>query len=1063
MSNYHFRTISALILCVGLGLVSIATGVQKEATWTGGGGDNSYNNPDNWDIDGAGNPGLEVPINNITDTYTVIIPASVTINYDVLDPASGTNTVDEFTLGASSVFTVQSSLDLDISGAADVAGQINVNNEGTFNAPSAASNFTGNSARILVQGSGVTTATLGAGYYDSRGITSGAILQADGTSSTLDLSKVALIDNSSNHSYAQVRTIEASNGGSINLSSMHTLLGGTGDDITRITESAGGTVNLSNLTTVTGNVNFVSDKPIFTLPSLSTAGPITFTLNPATTLNLPELLQQTGGRYDLPPVATVNLDKLTTLNSATVTIGESGATFNAPKLANIDNSFFNLSGGATLALPFVTAYTGNGFSGGTFFSADGLDTVLDLQLVTTLDSGVNHSYAPVRTIAATANGLVDLRNLQTLHGGTGDDIVEVKMSGGGLVRLDNLTTTTGRVRFDTDINLQIDKLQNADSLFFTMQPGSQLDLDVLISQSGGVYDLPTGAMFNLPKLTTMTGTTLSISDPIATFDAPLLGNIDNSFVNLSGGATLALPKVTTYTGTAFSGGTFFSADGLDTVLDLQLVTTLDSGVNHSYAPVRTIAATANGLVDLRNLDTLHGGTGDDIAEVKMSGGGVVRLDSLTTTTGNVRFNTDINLQLDKLQNADSLFFTMQPGSQLDLDVLVNQSGGAYDLPAGATFNLPQLTTMTGTTLSISDPIATFDAPLLGNIDNSFVNLSGGATLALPNVTAYTGTAFASGTFFSAQGANTSLDLSALQIIDSAVNHSYAQTRTIQAAEGGRIDLSAVDTLNGGTGDDWLRILVESSGQIDLSALQSVSVGNVVFDIEAEGSLKLGDFTVTGNTTFNINDATSDVDVAGSLLLDALSKFNVATAGGISVGGNFSFATQDETAFNSSSGILAMDGAGTFVNPQFLEVGGEDLGLPAVLTDPTVIPGDNGNFAIGQLIVGQEGQSTIVALLDAIDNGNRSSLEALYLPGFGSDGLQVLGGSTLVIDAINVYAFLDGEWLLLNDQFVGGITQIRMSSLTDNPAADGFISIVPEPATLILLGLGGLVFLRRRRK
>ncbi|MBN2378107.1 MAG: PEP-CTERM sorting domain-containing protein [Sedimentisphaerales bacterium] len=1043
-------------------MLSIATGAQKEATWTGGGGDNSYDNPDNWDIDGAGNPGSEVPINNGTDTYKVIIPASVTVNFDVADPGSGTNTVDEFALGAGSVFTVQASLDLDVIGAADVGGLINVNNEGIFNAPSAASNFTGNSARILVQGSGVTTATLGAGTYDSRGVNSGTILLADGTSSTLDLSKVGLINDSSNQTFAQVRTIQASNGGSINLSSMHTLLGGAGDDITRITESAGGTVNLSGLTTVTGNVNFVSDKSNFSLPSLSTAGAITFTLNPATILDLPELLQQTGGAYDLPPVATVNLNKLTTLNSATVTMSNAGAVFNAPVLANIDNSFFNLSGGATLALPNVTAYTGTGFDNGAFFSADGLNTVLDLQSITTLDSSSNRTFAQVRTISASANGLVDLSNLETIHGGTGDDIVEVKMSGGGVVRLDNLTTTTGNVRFNTDTDLLLDKLQNADSLFFNVQPGAQVDLNALVSQSGGAYELPAGNIFNMPQLTTMTGTTVTISDPGATFNAPLLGNIDNSFFNLSGGTTLALPNVTAYTGTAFDGGAFLSADGIGTDINLQSMTTLDSSSNRTFAQVRTITASGNGQVDLRNLQTLHGGTGDDIVEVKMSGGGVVRLDNLTTTTGNVRFDTDINLQLDKLQNADSLYFTMQPNSQLDLGVLVSQSGGDYDLPAGATFNLPLLTTMTGTALSISDSGATFDAPLLGDIDNSFVNLSGGTALALPNVTTYTGTAFANGIFFSAQGASTSLDLSALQSIDSAVNHTFAQTRTIHASEGGFIDLSAVDTLQGGTGDDWLRILVESSGQIDLSALQSVSVGNVIFDIEAEGSLKLGDFTVTGNTTFNINDATSGVDVAGSLLLDALAEFNVATAGGISVGGNFSFATQAETAFSSAAGILAMDGAGTFVNPQFLEVGGEDLGLPANLTDPTVIPGDNGNFAIGQLIVGQEGQSTIVTLLDAIDNGNRSSLEALYLPGFGSDGLQILGGSTLFIDAINVYAFLDGEWLLLNDQFVGGITQISMSSLTDNPAADGFITIIPEPATLSLLGLGGLAFLRRRR-
>ncbi|MBN1845582.1 MAG: PEP-CTERM sorting domain-containing protein [Sedimentisphaerales bacterium] len=170
---------------------------------------------------------------------------------------------------------------------------------------------------------------------------------------------------------------------------------------------------------------------------------------------------------------------------------------------------------------------------------------------------------------------------------------------------------------------------------------------------------------------------------------------------------------------------------------------------------------------------------------------------------------------------------------------------------------------------------------------------------------------------------------------------------------------------------------------------------------------------------------------------------------------------DETAFHRTAGILAMDGAGTVAHPQFLEVGGEDLGLPADLADPAVIPGDNGNFALGQLLVGQEGQATVVSLLDAIDNGNRKGLEALYLPGFGGDGLQILGGSTLVINAIRVYAFLDDQWLCLNGRFTGDVARISMSSLTDNPAANGFIAI-PEPATWSLLALAGMAFLRRRR-
>jgi len=241
-------------------------------------------------------------------------------------------------------------------------------------------------------------------------------------------------------------------------------------------------------------------------------------------------------------------------------------------------------------------------------------------------------------------------------------------------------------------------------------------------------------------------------------------------------------------------------------------------------------------------------------------------------------------------------------------------------------------------------------------------------------------------------------------------------------------------------------------------LQAVGAGAYEFRVEAEGTLLLGDFTVTNNATFTINDATSVVDVAGSLLLDGPSVFDVATGGGVRVGGNFSFATQAETAFGCDDGILAMAGAGTWAAPQWLEVGGQDLGVP---TTPGVVPGDNGNFAVGKLVIGRLGQATVVELVDAIDNGNRGSWEALYLPGFGGDGLELFGGSSLNIGSLNVYAFLDGQWVHLNALFTGGVTSIDFGTLVSDPEADGTI-VIPEPATAMLLAPALLILRRRRR-
>ena len=164
----------------------------------------------------------------------------------------------------------------------------------------------------------------------------------------------------------------------------------------------------------------------------------------------------------------------------------------------------------------------------------------------------------------------------------------------------------------------------------------------------------------------------------------------------------------------------------------------------------------------------------------------------------------------------------------------------------------------------------------------------------------------------ADGFGAVLDLSSLTTFTANETSSFADTLTVLAENSGKVDMSSVTNLS------HERPIANqarpSMGEVDLSSLQSVT-GATFFTVDAESTLKLGNFTVTGNTTFNINDATSIVQVAGSLLLDAPAVFNVATAGGVSIGGNFSFASQDETTFNMEDGILKMVGAGTFGSPQ----------------------------------------------------------------------------------------------------------------------------------------------------
>lgn len=84
------------------------------------------------------------------------------------------------------------------------------------------------------------------------------------------------------------------------------------------------------------------------------------------------------------------------------------------------------------------------------------------------------------------------------------------------------------------------------------------------------------------------------------------------------------------------------------------------------------------------------------------------------------------------------------------------------------------------------------------------------------------------------------------------------------------------------------------------------------------------------------------------------------------------------------------------------------------------------FGFGQLVVGADGQATVVRLVD-LEAAAAGSTGALQLFGLGSgdecprsgeDGLRILGGSTLVLGGLEVLASIDGECVRLNDLFPG---------------------------------------------
>jgi hypothetical protein len=150
--------------------------------------------------------------------------------------------------------------------------------------------------------------------------------------------------------------------------------------------------------------------------------------------------------------------------------------------------------------------------------------------------------------------------------------------------------------------------------------------------------------------------------------------------------------------------------------------------------------------------------------------------------------------------------------------------------------------------------------------------------------------------------------------------------------------------------------------------------------------------------------------------------------------NFAFAQTDETLWSLGYARLEMKGAGGV--QQALEIGGRDFGLAD--------DGFTANFNLPQLRL--SGANTYASLVDLIDNGNRSSAEALYV-----DLLEVLPGTTLCLNNLHLYTWLNGELHLVlareGDLFGGG-------KIID--------AAVPVPPSVVLLGsaLAGLMGARR---
>jgi hypothetical protein len=847
----------------------------------------------------------------------------------------------------------------------------------------------------------------------------------------------------------------------------------------------------------------------FDAPQLASINDAQISLATGATLKVPALASLTDAQLSLSPGRTFAYDPAKLLNVDYSNLSVSGgSTLTLPAVTayrmnyqdyEADRTALSADGtGSLLDLSHATTFDGAafGYGGSWTYTVQGLNGgIVDLSGVTSVsgartDAGDNNDWL---RFTAQNGGTIRLDKLAATTGAVWFDVQVPSFT------LPALRTVAYRGRFDlaTGAGVSLPALQafngvRAKGVGFSLGTNATLDAPQLASINDAQISLGTGAVMKVPSLASMTYSQLSLSPGRSfMFDPTKLSSVDYSNLYVSGGAALSLPAVSDYR-TDYTDNRanwlIMSADGAGSLLDLSHVTTFNgAAVGYGGQWTYTVQAVNGGMVDLSRVTNVTGsrldaGDGNDWLRFAAQNGGAIKLDKLSATAGAVWFDVQVpSFTLPALQTVGGrgrfdlatgstvslpalqeftgdrnkgVGFTLGTNATLDASQLAAINYAQISLAEGATFKSPALASMTYSQLALSPGRTfTYDPAKLSNVDYSNLSVSGGSTLTLSAVKGYAADYQDNRTnllALSADGVGSLIDLSHASSFNGAgYGYGGQWTTTVQAVNGGVIDLSGVTSVAGargdaGDGNDWLKFSAQTGGTIKLDRLRKVT-GRTMFEVGTAGKLVVGDLAATETARFALTDLTSTLDVNGSLYLSSTSGLSAAPLSNVYVRSSFVYASKTEADVDLASAALHMAGSGL----QFLEVGGEDAGIDGFTA---------GNFGVGQLVVGEDGRPTTVQLVDVIDNGNRlaGNHEALYLYGMGgTDGLIMTPGSTLILDHLNVYALMDGEWTHLNDAFA--------NTAATEVAFEGGYLVLPEPGAMGAVTVGALGLLARRRR
>ena len=853
--------------------------------------------------------------------------------------------------------------------------------------------------------------------------------------------------------------------------------------------AAGQTLSAPSLLQFNGGTLAASNASTLSLPLVTLVNATTLSVESGSTLSMPNLVTLTDSTLSLIPGRNIITGPISNLDYSRVSVSN-GATIAFPNVTSYRMDWQDLRSDATalsadgagsqIDLSHVLTFNGGAYG--------------------------SYNPYNYRVIASNS-GTVDLSGVTAMTGTADSDWLAFSLSNNGVIKLDSLLSVSKNTWFNMqNASLALPSLNSTANTQFILEAGGSLSLPNLSSMSGagtalylnaantlsipclvqfsnGLISLSNGSTLSVPALVTLSDSDLSLS-PGRTLNLGPVSNIDYSRIAVSGGVSLALPNVTSYRmdwQDYRANRTALSADGVGSLLDLSHVSTLNGAAYGSYNPYSYIINASNsGTVDLSGLTAITGSTDADWLKFAVSNSGLIKLDNLTSVTNRTWFDVlNASLDLPNLNSTTQTQLVLNAGSSISAPKLSSMTGagtaitlangislslpslnqfanGAITLGSGSNLSLPILTLFSDSDLSLS-PGRTLALGPISNLDYSRIAVSGGVVLSFPLVTSYRmdwQDYRAARTALSADGAGSKIDLSKVSTFNGTAYGSYNEySYIVSASNSGVVDLSAVTAASGAVDSDWLKFAASSGGTIKLNSLKNIS-NRAWFDASTAGTIDLGSGASIASTgTLKLTASGAGVIQTGNLYLNSnitvsladpdtrlvvLKDLTIATGASFApsnaqtvIGGSLKITTTAETAFAATNSTFLFNGTGA----QTLECAGTDAGA--------VNPANNGNFGLGQLVLGTPAQPAIVQLVDAFNNGNRSGAagnsEALYLGVGQTEGLVLNAGSTLKIGAYRVYATEKGTLVCLNNLFAPGDIQI--------PYKDGYIALDAPPVDL----------------